>query len=101
VNFTFQRAPLHRLADSGANDGDVKRFVDVVGRAHRNAWRIVSVVSNAVIMIASMSGFTYLRRSSTSMPDMPAMRMSSTATSILFCCASSMAVGPSSAISKS
>ena len=62
---------------------------------------MVSVVSNAVIMIASMSGFTYLRRSNTSMPDMPAMRMSSTATSIGCFCASSIAVGPSSAISKS
>ena len=59
---------------------------------------MVSVVSNAVIITASMSGFTYFSRSSTSMPDMPAMRMSSTATSILFFCASSMAVAPSSAI---
>ena len=33
VNFAFQRAPLHCLADRGANDGDVKRFVDVVARA--------------------------------------------------------------------
>src|ERR1035441_3585461 len=62
---------------------------------------MVSVVSNAVIMITSMLGFTYLRRSKTSMPDMPAMRMSSTATSMGCFCASSIAVGPSSAISKS
>jgi hypothetical protein len=62
---------------------------------------MVSVVSNAVIMITSISGFTYFRRSSTSMPDMPAMRMSSTAASMSFFCASSIAVGPSSAMSRS
>src|SRR5208282_4949075 len=50
-------------------------------------------------MITSVLGFTYLRRSKTSMPDMPAMRMSSTATSMGCFCASSIAVGPSSAIS--
>src|ERR1039457_1850342 len=50
-------------------------------------------------MITSMLGFTYLRRSKTSMPDMPAMRMSSTATSMRCFCARLIAVGPSSAIS--
>src|SRR5450756_1566606 len=50
-------------------------------------------------MITSMFGFTYLRRSKTSMPDMPAMRMSSTATSMGCFCARAIAVGPSSAIS--
>ena len=42
-----------------------------------------------------MLGLTYFSRSSTSMPDMPAMRMSSIATSTWFFWASSIAVAPS------
>src|ERR1019366_8751733 len=33
VNFTFERAPLHRLADGGADGGKVERLVDVIARA--------------------------------------------------------------------
>src|SRR5437773_4056245 len=54
----------------------------------------------SVIITTSMAGSTYLSRSRTSMPDMPAMRMSHTATSTLCCCASLIAVGPLSAWSK-
>ena len=87
--------------DFGANRTLVHIPIDIVRRANRSACRMVSVVSNAVIMTASMSGCTNRSRSNTSMPDMPAMRMSRMATSTGFFRASSIAVGPSSAISKS
>src|SRR5262245_50515415 len=45
-----------------------------------------------------MPGLTYFKRSKTSMPDIPDIRMSSTATSILLSCASLTAVGPSAAV---
>ena len=101
VDFAFQRAPLHRLADRGANGRDVKRLVDVIARAQPQglADRVRGFKrrdhDRLDVGIHVFEAFENLDARHAGHADVQHRHVNR-----IFC-ASSMAVGPSSAISKS